>query len=362
MPYINGTYWDTRDHGMEDFQFIDFALKGATKNEQGKPLTVSFGQEADGNPAQLAIMCPTSNIWKETQKELVLRLTTELGVRAIYMDCIGDLPAQLCFDHSHGHPTGGGDWWARSYWELVEDIRREMPPDCILTTESTCEAYLHVYDGFLVRWDRKGNVPAFPAIYGGAIQMFGRIYNFGQRPTMTLAHRMQGGQSFVFGEQTGGALRLPAILHEEESLRFLTQIAQLRWDLRRFFYAGEMRRPPRLYGNIPTVTADWGGDTWVTTDAVLTGVWIIPHEQRLVLLFVNVSDIPLTATFEFDAATYDLPIEGLMGTVHVAPVAARELWRVSPPSSPGRPVPITSKFQKILGFPPRFAWAWVIEP
>ncbi|HEY3340481.1 MAG TPA: hypothetical protein VGK81_00630, partial [Anaerolineae bacterium] len=36
------------------------------------------------------------------------------------------------------------------------------------------------------------------------------------------------------------------------------------------------------------------------TGAVMTGAWALPNERRAVLLFVNVSDEPVTATLDFD--------------------------------------------------------------
>jgi hypothetical protein len=362
MPYMDGIYWLAAIDGVEDAYFADVLRPGVIKKEDGLPHLIVD----DEDKTTKGVMCPASSIWSETLQEIVLRMTREYGMKAVYIDGIANLPPQLCFDHSHGHPTGGGDWWVRGHWKTLEDIRRTMPPDCILTTESNAEAYVHVFDGFLVQWEWNGNVPAFPAIYGGAIQMFGRIYNFADRPTKVLAHRMQAGQAFVFGEQTGGALRLPAILQEPESLDFLTQIARLRWGLRRFFYAGQMARPPKLYGSIPTVTADWGNGAdatnWVTMDAVLTGAWRIPRENRLVLLFVNVSDHVLRATLDFDAAAYGLPSQGLKATAIVADVASQAAQGRFGPPSPGKTLPIASAFQRQLYFPPRFAWAWVIEP
>ena len=64
-----------------------------------------------------------------------------------------------------------------------------------------------------------------------------------------------------------------------------------------YFARGEMARPPKLIGNIPTVRADWqwGGSAWVTTDAVLTGAWHLPGENRLVLILANVSDEAVSA-------------------------------------------------------------------
>ncbi len=50
-----------------------------------------------------------------------------------------------------------------------------MKPDRMLTTECNAEPFLKWFDGYLTwHWQYDGQVPAFPAIYGGAIQMFGR--------------------------------------------------------------------------------------------------------------------------------------------------------------------------------------------
>jgi hypothetical protein len=74
------------------------------------------------------------------------------------------------------------------------------------------------------------------------------------------------------------------------------------------FYAGEMARPPKLQGTIPTVRADWQWDNpgWVTTDAVMSGAWTLPNEHRCIFLFTNVSDQAVTAKLLLDAAAYGI--------------------------------------------------------
>ena len=60
MPYINGRLWDTRDKGMEDFQFTSIALPAATKKEDGTPYTEIYGsKETDDSQVELAVMCPS---------------------------------------------------------------------------------------------------------------------------------------------------------------------------------------------------------------------------------------------------------------------------------------------------------------
>ena len=163
------------------------------------------------------------------------------------------------------------------------------------------------------------------------------------------------GQQLAFGEQLGWIS--PKVVGDPENAAFLRQMARLRHRLRRFFYAGQMNRPPKLLGTIPTVTADWQWDgvTPVTTDAVLTGAWELPGpgaggappERKLALIFVNVSDQPVAARFTFDAAAFGLPADGLnMTTVTAGNESA-------PEQCPGQ-------FTRVLRFEPHKAWAWII--
>lgn len=347
MPYINGRLWDTRDRGTEDFQFTSLARAAATKDEKGEPYLESYSsKESDGSSVKLAAMCPTTQLWKDKMREIVLRLMGECGVKGVYIDQVAAAVPRLCFDPSHGHPLGGGHWWTESYWELLEGIRRSMPDGHMLTTECNAEPYIHRFDGYLTwHWQYDGQVPAFPAVYGGAVQMFGRAYRGG--PTKDLALRMKAGEQLVFGEQIGWIN--PGVVREKENAEFFRQIVRLRWALRRYFYAGEMARPPKRVGTIPRVTADWQwqGEWPVTTDAVMAGAWRLPAEKKLVLLAVNVADEPVTATLKFDAGEY-----GFRGP-------EVRVMRISP-EGPGETFTTAPAIDRQVTFEPRAAWAWEI--
>ncbi len=347
MPYINGRLWDTRDRGMEDYRFSQVALPAATKDADGQPYVEMYSsKESDKSRVRLAAMCPATDLWQDKVREIVLRLFNECGVQAVYIDQVAAAKPQLCFDPSHGHPLGGGHWWTESYWKMMRRIRDAMPKDRVLTTECNAEPYVHVFDGYLTwHWQYDGQVPAFPAVYGGAIQMFGRAYRGG--PSKNLAFRMKAGQQLVFGEQIGWCH--PGVVDERDNAEFLRQVVRLRSSLARYFYAGEMARPPRLKGPLPRVTADWQwhGHWPVTTDAVMAGAWQLPREKRLLLLFVNVGDDPVPTALEFDASQYALPDGPLRAT------------RVTP-DGPAAGFSLSRKTQRDLELPPRTAWAWEV--
>jgi len=319
MPYINGRLWDTRDRGLEDYQFTAVALPAATKNHAGEPFVETYGsKESDGSPVRLAVMCPTTSLWQEKVAELVRRLFQECGTHGVYIDQVAAASPTLCADPSHGHPLGGGHWWTEGYWALLDKIRREKPEHCMLTTECNAEPFIRWFDGYLTwHWEYDNQVPFFPAVYSGTIQMFGRWFSevgrkqFPSEEELDNHHRgvrMRLAQALAFGEQLGWIN--PSILEEPENAAFLRHLAQVRWEFREYFYAGQMGRPPCLETQVPLVTADWKwqGKSVVTLPAVLTAQWKLPAKRRLLLLAINMTPQPQPAVLSANLA------EGLLRT------------------------------------------------
>jgi hypothetical protein len=268
----------------------------------------------------------------------------ECGVKGVYIDQVAAATPVLCFDATHGHPLGGGHWWNEGYWTLMDSLRAAMPKDHMLTTECNAEPFVKGFDGYLTwHWQYDDQVPAFPAVYGGAIQMFGRAYREGE--TKDLALRMKAGQQLVYGEQIGWFH--PNVIKDEANAAYLHQVVGLRWRLRRYFFAGEMARPPKLQGEIPQVRADWEWtpNWWVQNDAVLAGAWRLPAENRAVVLLTNTSDKPVTAKLAVDAASCGVP----GAEVRVTRLTAE---------GPGETFTTPSVFERELTFAPSAAWAW----
>ncbi len=298
MPYINGRLWDTRDSGLRDSLFTSMARPAVTKHVDGTIITEKYGsKESDGSDVTLGVMCPQSEVWRSKMKEVVLRLCNPdaqegEGTKGVYMDQIAAAPPVSCFDATHGHPLGGGSWWTSAYRGMLENIRATKPADVILTTESNADGYVDLFDGFLVwQFSHNNQVPAFAAVYGGSIQLFGRTY----ASTTPIDFKMSLAQAFVWGEQLGWFNANPFLT----SLQFTTSIAPflrravwLREQFSHYFYMGEMARPPKLVGENPELTGQMsftGSLRPVKNPAVMCGAWTIPSQQRTLLLFANYS-------------------------------------------------------------------------
>jgi hypothetical protein len=347
MPYINGRLWDTHDKKAEDWQFTKTARPASTKDEKGDPYVETYrSKEADGNSVKLAVMCPSTPLWQDRVRDIVLRLFNECGVGGVYIDQIAAASPRLCFDPSHAHPLGGGHWWTEGYWHMLDSIRAAKPADRMLTSECNAEPYIKWFDGYLTwHWQAQDMVPAFSAIYGGAIQMFGRAYRGGD--SQDLAHRMKAGQQLVFGEQIGWFG--PEIIKRPDSGPFLRDCIKLRWQLKKYFYAGRMARPPKLIGDVPDVTADWQwhGEWPITTQAIMAGAWQRPNENKVVLLFVNVSDEVLSTHIQFNPKEY-----GLDGRTFRATKVA--------PEGPQNELTIEAAGETKIEFTPQSVFAWEV--
>lgn len=298
---------------MEDFRFSLLALPSTTKTEDGKPYIETYGsKEEDGSPVRLAPMCPSTALWRETVKGIVDGLFKECQVKGVYIDQVAAANPVLCFDRNHPHPLGGGSWWNRAYWKMLDEIRVAMTIDRFLTTECNAEPFIGSFDGYLTwHWQLDGQVPAFPAVYSPYVILFGRAYRGGT--TKDLALRMKAGQQLVFGEQIGWID--PAVAKEAENIAFLRQVVQARQRFSHFFTEGEMLRPPQVLTSIPTVRADWqwAGEWWVTTPALLTGAWFHRPSRSVMFLFVNVSDQGIKTVIVTDASRYpELPKGGTL--------------------------------------------------
>jgi hypothetical protein len=355
MPYINARLWDTHDQGTNDWEFTRLALPAASKQENGAPYIETYAsKETNGEKVRLAVMCPATPLWQQTVSNIVLRLLGEVGTSAVYLDQVAAATPMLCMDATHGHPLGGGHWWNEGYWKMLDSIRRAMPRDAMLTTECNGEPFIRCFDGYLTwHWQRDGQVPAFPAVYGGAVQMFGRAYGGGE--TKDLALRMKAAQQLVFGEQIGWLN--PDIVNEKDNADFFRRVVSTRTRFRRCFYAGEMARPPKLMGNVPTVKADWqwSGHWWVTNDAVLTGAWQIPKEKQLVMIFANVSDEPVTATIHFDPVAYGIHAKRILCEANPGDDAPSE--KLTWPVSSGKP----GVLKRQAVFKPRRIQTWELR-
>lgn len=314
MPYINARLWDTRDRGIEDWQYTAKALPWTTKISAEGGLKVqteeSFPKETDGKTVNFGVMCPHTKFWQNTIADISDKLANDVGVKGIYIDQIAAGSPIMCMDPTHGHPLGGGHWWVDGYNDMLKQIRSRIPKDVVLTSECNAEPYMKYFDGYLVwNWQFNGMVPAYPAVYAGAVQMFGRNYAY-TGDDIDSGLRMKASQSLVYGEQMGW---MPADLilniANEKSRQYFFDLIKTRNRYQKFLYAGEMARPPKLSAGLPTITADWqwSGQDKKTSPVIYAGAWKRPQDKKAILIFANAGESSVSMPFKLEPSLYSIP-------------------------------------------------------
>lgn len=183
IPYVNVHLWD---HFLPSFE-----NEHAEKSLVTKPNGV-IEEEPWSRNHNLFAICHANPQIKNKALALFDRLVTEDGFDGIYIDQVASFNATLCFQKSHGHPTGGGKWWAEEYHNILNTLRSMMPEEKFITTESCCECYHDVFDLFLILdtclqgkafyqlcgCENCDSIPLFAMLYKDSAIAYGSVCSF----------------------------------------------------------------------------------------------------------------------------------------------------------------------------------------
>ena len=294
MPYINGRRWS------EHMQGFTFAKPYAVKNEDGSVHATWF------KPAPpLASMCPYRPEWRGVVSNLAHRILDYLHAPAIFIDEVGNEPCKPCFDPTHGHPLGGGTWWAEGCRATLEPIQREYhKKGAIVTTEGSTEALIGVVDGFLiVHGQRPSEIPWYTAVYSGYATYF-----------CSPSHPNDDAPSFWM-RQSRDLLRgvaigwFPAnVLKDPWKVVLIRRACEFRQKHLDYFAYGELMDEFRPAAPVGKVTGHWRGRSTaplqalqqkgeeVSLPTVIGNVWKSSDGSKRLLFLSNLSGEEVTVT------------------------------------------------------------------
>jgi hypothetical protein len=294
MPYINGRLWDISTASFIRDGAERFATKGVS--HRADPPRRFLHLEEYPSRQKLANMCIATPFWRDRITETCRRIVHELGCDAVYIDQMGAAYGTPCFDPSHGHPLGGGGYALDGYRRLSEAIRREVGPECLLTTETNWEGCVADYDGLLSYiWSTDDMIPIFATVHWGQATMFGCEIS-------DEAMRRQGGREFVrrmsmlfvWGAQLGWN-HLTILLEKRlrPVLEHFGRLCRLRAEHAATLCRGEFLRPPRLTdaGTGRPCRSPLAGP-------VLGSMWSAPERDGALVLLANVTRRAVEVTVE----------------------------------------------------------------
>ncbi len=170
IPYINARLWNAYEKSWEEEGAAAAAVKAEGNKQNLEPWT---------NEHALMTICPATTLWQDKCYKLCQEYVMDEDFDGVYLDQIASFNAMLCFDPSHPHPVGGGNWWSNSYHSIISSLRALMGKERIMTTESCCETYVDCLDIFLTL-DPNNQKSAFNALAGKiiakSVPLFNMIY------------------------------------------------------------------------------------------------------------------------------------------------------------------------------------------
>ncbi len=315
MPYINALSWESRDNfsGEYEITFENTGKYGAVMNVDGSLYLHPYPQTHDDNVSVLlASMCSSWEKWHSIIEEVTVETERRYDLDGIYFDQVAATHGWPCYNPEHGHTLGGGTYWVDGYTKMMERINAKKTENSFYFTERNSEEFAKLFDGFLTwEWVINDDVPAFPAVYAGYIQMIGRC-TLGEKKDDIEFFQYLLAKSFLYGQQLGWAKA--DCLYNERKLASLKELVPKRNQYAKLFNSAKMLRPPVITCSFPskiTSKAMQFKDDIVMEQA-LAGAWQYRDGSKTVIFAINVAESENEYALSFDVKEYKLKEEKLI--------------------------------------------------
>ncbi len=321
--YLNGMSWD-----MDGRTWPEGGQESAVICRDGSVLSL-WTNAFNGHRA--AHMCGEGLRFREKIVSLAEKLY-RCGLPGVYLDMIGCGHYYDCYNTQHRHAPGGGDYQVRGYRELLREIHARCP-GFSLSTESSLESCMDLFDSVIIlapSYERTGSgsgsapVPAFQAVYHGAVAAFGNFDHFdGTVPfdsgwPRELRWKQERPWNELYPDQFAAELARTVIWgmqptvcnlkaeHASESrfapdYEFLLSTARFYFGHRGYLYDGVMLEPGRLdVCSVPVkfmrrtlfTKEDAFSETTSSLPAVFHSCWQDPGTGRRALILCNYTRVP----------------------------------------------------------------------
>jgi len=281
-PYINGRLWDP---DTESYKAMN-GTEASCRKADGTLYTEVYSSKAINT-----VTCPASPIWRDIQKNLIVRIQEELGTSGVYIDQVAAAASEPCWADNHGHAKGGGDFWHYAYRSLYTDIRsNHLEQGNILTSEENAECYIDLFDMLLiVNSPIKSSklVPLFPLVYSDRAITSAYAYTPGNLTTGYF--RYLNMMSLLWGAQLGWVDPISLMKEEsKEELAFLKHMVDFRKKQHDFLNGGQFIKEIIPTGDNPTSKPI----DYLTTCVVKGAEWKSSKSDEKVILLVNIDNKP----------------------------------------------------------------------
>ncbi len=343
IVYMNQALWGTTTASWRDEE----AEKYAAMDSKGNTLTHIFNIFT-GRPT--AYMCMGTQFWKDKYSTLCDSAVNTYKADGVYMDmaCLNT----MCFNKSHGHPVGGGNYHIQNFGKMADLIRSKIidKDNLVLAGEGAGEVWMPYLDLFLTlavskeRYAGPGaweTIPFFQAVYHQYAITYGNYSSLLIPPydelwpkkyapaeplkmldkTYNRQFLMEQARSFVWGLQpTISNYQDFLFSTRKEEIDFLIRMAKVRNSGMQYLLNGKFLRTPHI--DIPVMEFDISrlsiyagkmGESVTsfkgTYPLIYAGTWKAENGD-LGIAIASISNKPFRINMKFNAIDYDLTSSG----------------------------------------------------
>jgi len=366
-PFIESVKW-SQEHGVKSLVYMNQIQWGnataSWEKEHAGLLAVKDKDEKISSHVYniftgkaLTNMCVGAEGWRNKYVSLSDSVVNHYEVNGVYMDqtCL----SRMCYDKTHGHALGGGNYWVQNSGKITDDIRSKVLDNkpIALAGEGVGEAWMPYVDAFLVlqvsRERYAGTqgwqpIPFFQVVYHPYSLAYGNyssllsppydeLWPAEHKPATTLQpldkvfnkqFLMEQARSFTWGMQPMIANYLPLLATErKEEIDYLLKLAKVRNKGLKYLLHGEFRRTPEMMVpeeelSISKLSIYAGQKENVTTfhkkyPMVYSSSWK-SADNMLGIAVASIYDSTYPVKMDFKSADYGLPAAGKIYLVNEA--------------------------------------------
>lgn len=348
IVYMNQMQWGTDTESWEKENAASYAVKDLNGNLNTHTYNIFTNKS-------LTTMCLGTQFWKDKYASLSDSAVNTYQTNGVYMDqaCF----SFLCYDKTHGHSIGGGNYWLQNFGKLTQQIRSKFPEnkDVFLAGEGGSEAWLPYLDAFLtleVSKERYAGdngwepIPFFQAVYHQYAITYGNYSSltvppydelwpkeYAPKDPLALLDKsylkqflMEQARSFVWGLQPTLS-NYQSFLNTErkEEIDYVLNLARVRYQGLDYLLRGKFLRSPEM--EIPEEKLDmsrlsiYAGKTGNTVTSfqknaplIYAGTWQ-SDDGQIGIALASISDNPYPVKFSLDASEYGLPSSGNINSI-----------------------------------------------
>ncbi|MFH1905048.1 MAG: DUF6259 domain-containing protein [bacterium] len=263
------------------------------------------------------LMCTSAEEWQNRIKDICVALVKNENVKGIYLDTL-DGGGPHCFNTSHGHSHGGGNYRGLGERKLAKKVRdaiKSIDPKVFITGENPADFMIDVIDGMLYSYTYFPGfipVPMFATVYNDYIPRYGRTAHFFNKDSFY----WETGSLFAEGAQMGrmridtDSITEPKYKEEATFLKRLINYYKKEVGGNYLCY-GQLLRPIRFSkpDTLPVASFKFERkfEEEVKLKALFGGVFKSATNEDICIFIVNASNKKVEFSFNLDCKKYNVP-------------------------------------------------------